>query len=419
MWRVTGMVLAAVLAVAACGDDGDAGDEDGTAGRPTTTATSAPPEDSPASDGSAPAGEAPLGDIDLELTEVAEVDSPTALLARAGSTTLYVAEQVGRVRPVTVRGSGGDRSYDVGDPVLDISDDVVAGGEQGLLDIEFSEDGGTLYVSYSIAPSGDTRIIAYGMDGDTVDIGSRRELLAVEQPYANHNGGDIEIGPDGYLYVALGDGGSAGDPEGNGQDTDVLLGKILRLDPEPSGDEGYGIPDDNPFAGAGAGRPEIWLFGVRNPWRFSFDRATGDLWVADVGQGDWEEINLLPAAAGGGRGANLGWAEMEGGQPYEGGSNPDGAVLPVFEYSHDEGCSVTGGVVYRGSAIAGLEGAYLFGDYCQGELRALRASDGEVTDEHTFDARLDELASFGEDADGEVYVLSLGGTIYRIDPANG
>ena len=162
----------------------------------------------------------------------------------------------------------------------------------------------------------------------------------------------------------------------------------------------------------------MWLYGVRNPWRFSFDRANGDLWIGDVGQNEWEEIDQLPAAAGGGRGANLGWNEMEATQPFEGGSNPDGGVLPVFEYSHDEGCSVTGGVVYRGSAIPGLGSAYLFSDYCQGDVRALRVRDGEVTEERTFDAHVDQLVSFAEDTDGEVYALSLLGGIYRLDAAS-
>jgi glucose/arabinose dehydrogenase len=331
---------------------------------------------------------------------------------------MYVAERPGRVRPVTVAGTGPDRTYQVGDPVLDISDNVVADGERGLLDIVFSPDGGTLYVHYSLAPSGDARVAAYTMAGDEVDTGSYRELLAVEDPFPNHNGGEMEFGPDGYLYIALGDGGGGGDPEGNGQDTQALLGKILRIDPtSPSGGQEYGIPADNPFADGAGGRPEVWLYGVRNPWRFSFDRANGDLWIGDVGQNEWEEIDQLQASAGGGRGANLGWNEVEATHPFEGGSNPDGGVLPVFEYSHDEGCSVTGGVVYRGAAIPGLGGAYLFSDYCQGDVRGLRVRDGQVTEERTFDAHVDQLVSFSEDPAGEVYALSLLGGIYRLDAA--
>ncbi|MDD9370881.1 MAG: PQQ-dependent sugar dehydrogenase, partial [Acidimicrobiales bacterium] len=360
-----------------------------------------------------PDGAAPLADIELTLTEVAEADSPTALVARAGTDTVYVAERAGRVRPLAADGT-------LGEPILDISDDVVTDVEQGLLGIEFSPDGGTLYVSYSVAPDGDTRVDAYTMASDEVDLASRRELLAVEQPFANHNGGDLAIGPDGYLYIGLGDGGDAGDPEGNGQNTQALLGKILRIDPSRPGDgTEYAIPADNPFADGQDGAPEVWLYGVRNPWRFSFDAETGDLWIADVGQESVEEIDLLPAADGGGSGANLGWNEMEGAHPYDGGSNPEGAILPLFEFDHsDGGCAITGGVVYRGSAIPQLAGAYLFSDYCDGRIRAVRAADGVVVEERIFDAEGTELVSFGEDAQGEVYALSLDGTIYRIDAAD-
>ena len=417
MMRAIGVVLAAGLVglgLAGCGGD------DGAAPGVTTTEPPAAEGEPPAGDSttSAPAAESPLDGIEITATPVAQVDSPTALVVRPGSETMYVAERPGRVRPVTVAGTGPDRTYQVGDPVLDISDNVVADGERGLLDIAFSPDGGTLYVHYSLAPSGDARVAAYTMAGDEVDTGSYRELLAVEDPFPNHNGGEMEFGPDGYLYIALGDGGGGGDPEGNGQDTQALLGKILRIDPaSPSGGQEYGIPADNPFADGAGGRPEVWLYGVRNPWRFSFDRANGDLWIGDVGQNEWEEIDQLQAAAGGGRGANLGWNEVEATHPFEGGSNPDGGVLPVFEYSHDEGCSVTGGVVYRGAAIPGLGGAYLFSDYCQGDVRGLRVRDGQVTEERTFDAHVDQLVSFSEDAAGEVYALSLLGGIYRLDAA--
>jgi glucose/arabinose dehydrogenase len=418
MMRAIGVVLAAGLVglgLAGCG-----GDDDGAASGVTTTEPPAAQGEPPGTDSTsgAPAAESPLDGIEITATPVAQVDSPTALVVRPGSQTMYVAERAGRVRPVTVVGTGPDRTYQVGDPVLDISDNVVADGERGLLDIVFSPDGGTLYVHYSLAPSGDARVAAYTMAGDEVDTGSYRELLAVEDPFPNHNGGEMEFGPDGYLYIALGDGGGGGDPEGNGQDTEALLGKILRIDPaSPSAGEEYGIPPDNPFADAAGGRPEVWLYGVRNPWRFSFDRANGDLWIGDVGQNEWEEIDQLEAAAGGGRGANLGWNEVEATHSFEGGSNPDGGVLPVFEYSHDEGCSVTGGVVYRGSAIPGLGGAYLFGDYCQGDVRGLRVRDGQVTEERTFDAHVDQLVSFAEDAAGDVYALSLLGGIYRLDAA--
>jgi glucose/arabinose dehydrogenase len=418
------VLVAAAALLAACGDDAadePVGDED--AGDPTTTTTRPTTED---------ADDPPLADVGVNATEVATAEEPTALVALPESSTLLVAERPGRVRALTVSNGGDERRYDLADdPVLDIADDVTtSGSEQGLLDIEPTPDGSTLYVSYSSAPGGDTQVDAYPLDvaddGEpTVDADGRREVFALEQPAANHNGGQIVIGPDGFLYIALGDGGGRGDPGDHGQDPTTLLGSILRIDPEtpggPGGTDGYGIPDGNPFAedaDAGAeGRPEVWLYGVRNPWRFAFDPETDDLWVADVGQNAWEEINLLPADEGGaGRGDNLGWSEMEGTNSYMGGSNPEGAVLPVFEYGHHEGCSITGGVVYGGDAIDGLVGAYLFSDYCAGYLRALRAEGGETTDEHTYDVSLGYPTSFGTDQNGEVYVLSLGGQISRLDP---
>jgi glucose/arabinose dehydrogenase len=404
MRRAAALACTAALLVSACGGD----DEEGPVLTATTTTEPPPGSTEPLEEGAAP-----LDEVELALTEVASADAPTALASRPGTDTLYIAEREGRVAPMT--------DLTLGEPVLDISDRVVTDVEQGLLGIAFSADGATLYVSYSLAPEGHTRIDAYTMDGDTVDEGSRRELLAVDQPYDNHNGGDIHVGPDGFLYVALGDGGSGGDPEGNGQDTQALLGSILRIDPtQPAGGAEYGIPDGNPFADGQGGAPEIWLYGVRNPWRFSFDRETGDLWIGDVGQNAFEEIDLLPAADGGGAGANLGWNEMEGAHPYEGGTNPDGGVLPVFEYDRSGGgCSVTGGVVYRGEAIPALTGAYLFADYCAGQIRALRAEGGQTIEDRSFDAEGSALVSFGEDAAGEVYVLSLDGPIYRIDAAGG
>ncbi len=404
MRRAAALACVSVLLVPACGDDGGGDSADEGPELTATTTTRPPPESTRPPEPEA----APLADIELTLTEVASAEAPTALTAREGTDTLYIAEREGRVVPMT--------DLQVGEPVLDISDHVVTDAEQGLLGIAFSPDGGTLYVSYSLAPEGDTRIDAYTMAGDTADPASRRELLAVDQPYDNHNGGDIHIGPDGYLYVGLGDGGAAGDPFGNAQNTQTLLGSILRIDPTaPAGGNQYGIPEGNPFADGQGGAPETWLYGVRNPWRFSFDRENGDLWIGDVGQNAFEEIDVLPAADGGGAGANLGWDQMEGAHPYEG-SNPPGAVLPVFEYDRSGGgCSVTGGVVYRGEAIPELAGAYLFTDYCAGQLRALRARDGQTVEERTFDAAGGELVSFGEDAAGEVYVLSLNGPIYRVD----
>ena len=231
------------------------------------------------------------------------------------------------------------------------------------------------------------------------------------QPFSNHNGGDVHIGPDGFLWWSLGDGGSRGDPRGNGQNTDTLLGSILRID--PTAGNPYGVPGDNPLVGR-AGRDEIFAYGLRNPWRFSFDRATGDLWIADVGQNRWEEINRL-AAPGRGRGANLGWNAREGTHSYDGGGIPTGHVGPIHEYSHDRGCSVTGGYVYRGGRIPGLSGTYVYGDYCTAELWGLR-TDG---DRGSLDVSVPAgtLVSFAEDNAGELYVLSFDGWVSRLDPA--
>jgi glucose/arabinose dehydrogenase len=404
--RAGGVLVGLVLVLAsACG-----GDDDGDGDEAAPTTTEAESSTGSTDETTTSPEEAPLDSIEVTLTQVAEADTPTSLVTRPGSDTQYVSERAGRVRPMV--------DFQLGDPIVDIVDEVVTNSEQGLLDLEFSQDGNTLYLSYNVPPDGDTRIAAYTMNGDAVDPASRRELLAVDQPFPNHKGGDIEIGPDGYLYIGLGDGGAGGDPLGNAQNTSVLLGKILRIDPtQPAGGKQYRIPAGNPFADGQGGAPEIWAYGLRNPWRFTFDPRNDDLWIADVGQGDWEEIDLLPAASGGGGGANLGWDLMEGTHEFEDGSNPDGGVLPVFEYDHGQGCSITGGVVYRGTGVPGLAGAYLFTDYCNGTIRAVRARDGAVSDQRVFDAEGPNLVAFGEDAAGEVYVMSLDGPIYRLDPA--
>lgn len=370
-----------------------------------------------------------LDSIELATTEVAELDEPIALAARSSSPDLYIAERSGEVRLVKVTeptsGDGPPRYQLQSNPVLDLSDEVLTGGERGLLGLAFSSDGRQLYVDFTAAPDGRTVVLEYEMgDRPTVDRSSRRQLLEVEQPYENHNGGNLVVGPDGYLYIGLGDGGGAGDPEGHAQDPDDLLGSILRIDPLGASGDGadddpdqpaYAIPAGNPFADGEGGAPETWLFGVRNPWRFSFDIATGDLWIGDVGQGDWEEVDHLPSVGGfdAGRGANLGWDRMEGTHPFEG-DNPPGAVLPVFEYSHDEGCSITGGYVYRGDAIKALQGTYLFADYCDPGLRGLQLDQGTVIDERTWDLDLEGVYSFGQDNDGELFVLLAGGPVLKV-----
>ena len=267
----------------------------------------------------------------VELVHVADVDSPTAFATRSGDAALYVAEQDGRVVAVD---EGGDVST-----VLDLTSRIESGGEQGLLGLVFSPLGDHLYVHFTNR-GGDTRVEEYAFGDDGVDVSSRRRILAVRQPQPNHNGGQLVFGPDGMLYVGLGDGGGGGDrgsghaAEGNGQSLRTLLGKILRIDPTPTADTPYTIPADNPFV-EDDGRPEIWSYGLRNPWRFSFDRETGDLWIADVGQDEWEEIDFSPAAQGAGQGTNFGWNVFEAEARYRDGDTTGRALLPLVSLSHD------------------------------------------------------------------------------------
>ena len=328
-----------------------------------------------------------------------------------GSDRLYVVLQPGRI--VSFRN---DPNVDTAELFLDIRDRVNdRGEEEGLLGLAFDPRyaaNGHLYVYYSASSPRRSVVSRFtaGADGLRADPGSERVLLEVAQPYANHNGGQITFGPDGYLYIALGDGGSRADPQGNGQDLSTLLGSIIRINVSTLDSTGtYAIPSDNPFVGRGGARPEIWAYGLRNPWRFSFDRATGDLWTADVGQNRFEEVDIvLP-------GLNYGWKIMEGGHCFESSAcDRTGLEMPVAEYGREGGCSVTGGYVYRGSRLPSLYGAYVYGDYCTGRIWALRHDGEEVTEQmQIVDSSL-RIPSFGEDAAGELYVLSFDGKIYRL-----
>jgi glucose/arabinose dehydrogenase len=339
--------------------------------------------------------------------QVATLEQPLAMAVRSGDPSLYVAEKTGRV--VAIRGGVVDPV-----PVLDLTGQVSLGGEQGLLGLAFSPSGRNLYVNYTDT-NGDTHVTEYAMQGGRARAATQRDILFVDQPYANHNGGNLAFGPDGYLYIGLGDGGSGGDPQGNGQSLTTLLGKMLRIDPRPSGARAYGIPPDNPFLDRPDARPEIWAYGLRNPWRYSFDRETGDLWVGDVGQSAWEEIDVQPSGSPGGE--NYGWNRMEGDHPYGDADAPARAVRPVFEYSHDDGgCTVAGGYVYRGESIPDLYGAYLFADFCLGSLEALRLRDGRVVDHRDLGPVVSHLSSFGQDARAELYAMSLDGPLYRLAP---
>jgi len=330
------------------------------------------------------------------------LSNPLAMTWRHGDARMYVAEQTGSVVILDATGNV------VSPPVLTLTD-LGTGGEQGLLGIAFSPDGTKLYVDYvNTVPQ--IKVVEYTMNGDVADTSTARELLSIDHPMENHNGGELAIGPDGDLYLGVGDGGGSGDPDGNGQNVDVLLGKILRIDPTPSGSLPYTIPSDNPFVGQAHHRAEIWMYGLRNPWRFTFDRATGQQWIADVGQDSYEEVDL---AAPGQRGTNFGWNLREGFHPYNGGAKPPGEQDPLFELAHTDGyCAIIGGYVYRGSAIANLNGAYLYSDLCKGHIEAYANGQTRV-----FDATASSPTAFGEDPNGELYISALDGTIQELVPA--
>jgi len=389
---------------------------------PSASGPASPASTSGAGQDTIPTPSPPIADrVSLSLAEVAGgFASPLfATGDGTGSGRLYVVEQAGRVRVIerdgTVRG----------EPFLDIASRVSAGGERGLLGLAFHPrygENGLLYVDYTDR-DGNTVIAELRREaGSTASAGRidpsfERVLLRIDQPYANHNGGMIDFGPDGYLYVGMGDGGSGGDPENRAQDLSTLLGKLLRIDVDAR-DPGlaYGVPADNPFVGTPGARPEIWAYGVRNPWRFSFDPMTGDLWVGDVGQGTWEEVDRLTAAGGGGRGANLGWRLMEGRACYEParGCPTDGLTMPLAVYGHDEGCAVTGGYVDRGAAQVGLAGAYLFADSCSGRIWAVDAAGPDAQEPVLLAETGRPIVSFGRDDVGELYVVDIGGSVLRV-----
>ena len=317
-----------------------------------------------------------------------------------GSGRLFVIEKTGRIRIL-------ENGQLFETPFLDITDRVgSSGNEQGLLGLAFHpqySDNGRFFVNYTDV-NGDTVIARFQVtdDPNTADPASEVKLLGVDQPNANHNGGGLAFGPDGYLYAGLGDGGSQGDPNENAENTGVLLGKILRLDVDSA--DPYAVPADNPFGS------EVWAYGLRNPWRFSFDKGTGDLYIGDVGGSQWEEIDFLPAGSAGG--ANFGWDHREGAHEFEGGG-PAGMIDPVAEYSHPEGgCSVTGGYVYRGS-LPEWNGIYLYGDYCTGMIWGLLNTNGAWQTQLLFDVDI-TITSFGQDEAGEIYLVSDNGGIFRL-----
>jgi glucose/arabinose dehydrogenase len=333
-----------------------------------------------------------------------------------GSGRVFVVEQPGRIRVIEDGGL-------VDEPFLDIHERIASGGERGLLGLVFHPDfpdDPRFFVDYTDV-NGDTMIAQYQLDDGRPDVGdpdTERILLQIDQPYGNHNGGAVVFGQDGMLYIATGDGGSAGDPHGNGQRLDTLLAKVLRIDVESTGSngEGYGIPDDNPFLDEPDARPEIWLTGLRNPWRMRFDEATGDLWIGDVGQGAWEEIDVAPAGVGG---LNFGWNRMEGFDCFEprDGCDEAGLTMPVSVYGHDLGCAVIGGVVVRDPDQHGLSGGYVFSDSCSGNLWLLDA-DGSGRREPVLARKTGRsISSIELDADGTVLATALSGELLRITAA--
>ncbi|MBI3158126.1 MAG: PQQ-dependent sugar dehydrogenase [Chloroflexi bacterium] len=394
---------------------------------PSATPTAAPTLAAPASEatGAAPsdipptAEPAPTNNNAADLPDPAGftwelvaggLDRPTALAhAGDGSGRLFVAEKGGLVRIIR------DGRL-LAEPFLDLTALTDGSGyEQGLLGLAFHPEyavNGYFFVNYT-DKGGDTVVARYQAsadDPDRANPASAALILTVDQPYPNHNGGHVLFGPDGYLYIGMGDGGWADDPDENGQNPDVLLAKMLRIDVDS--EMPYAIPPDNPFA-AGGGRAEIWALGLRNPWRYSFDRLTGDLYIADVGQWQYEEINFVPAGSPGG--LNFGWDYREGAHAFQG-EPPAGLALqdPVAEYTHSFGCSITGGVVYRGAALPEFFGVYLYADHCSGILWGLLNTPSGWQTSELFQLGM-QISTFGEDEAGEVYLADLaGGAVYRL-----
>lgn len=370
---------------------------------PTTTAVLTPTVQAP-----------PLDTLGLNLVPVAGGFTKPTFVTHPGdgSGRLFVTEQVGRIWLI-------DNGEVYPEPFLDIVDLVGSdASEQGLLSVVFHPDyanNGFFYVNYT-DKQGDTVIARYTVSAgnpNVADPASGTVVLTFDQPYANHNGGQLVFGPDGYLYIGTGDGGSGGDPQNNGQSLNTLLGKILRIDVDNA--EPYGIPADNPFLDVSDARPEIWSYGWRNPWRFSFDRQTGDMYIADVGQNQYEEVHVEPAGSPGG--LNYGWNLMEGNHCFR---SPDcdpvalNLELPVVEYDHSLGCSITGGYVYRGDLFPDLTGAYLYGDFCSGRVWGLRQeADGSWSQAELLASGY-RISSFGQDEAGEIYLVDHGGEILRV-----
>ena len=346
----------------------------------------------------------------VRLAQIGEFDEPDYIAQAPGTEDLYVVERPGRLRILR------DGSV-LGEPALDITDQVVDEGEQGLLSVAFPPDfrSSRLLYLYFTGNDQDQHVVEYQARADgRVDEESARELLRMDDFASNHNGGLLLFGPDGRLYIGTGDGGLAGDPQRNGQNLGSLLGKILRIDPRAATGRAYSVPDDNPFVGRVGSRPEICDYGLRNPWRFSFDRQTRALTIADVGQSSKEEIDFRRADEVCGN--NFGWSAFEGTERFNADQSAAGAVPPIFTYGHDRGCSITGGYVVRDPSLPRLGGRYLYGDYCAGALHSLIPGIPTASHDRELGLHVDSLVSFGEDADGHLYAVSLDGPVYRLTP---
>lgn len=416
--RLTLVAISLAVLSTACGGDDPIADSSSTTvpvvttasttSSPTTTADTLVPDSTTSTTTEAPDPRSINGDLSqvrVTSTSLGRYQEPVDTTV-APNGELWLAERSGTISVLD------PTTGELGDTVVDISAETAAGGERGLLGL--AVDSENLYINFTDL-DGDTNIDAFVLD-DSGRPGERHHLLSIEQPFGNHNGGGLAIGPDGHLYIGVGDGGAANDPLEAGQDPTQILGSILRIDATPGADEPYEIPADNPYADGVDGRPEIFAIGARNPWRFSFDPITDDLWVADVGQNEWEEVDLMLGANGWGLGANLGWNLREGTHEFTG-DRPADNVDPVFEYPHADstpsGCSISGGQVYRGLAIPELVGAYVFGDYCESSIWAIAIVDGSV-EFRDLGVGISDLVGITADADGELLALSLGGEVSRI-----
>jgi glucose/arabinose dehydrogenase len=421
--RWPALLAAVVVGVSACSTSPSGPTADGATASPTARRSTPASTTASASAAATPAGSTipplPTGPDRLAVELVAAGMSEPIGIASApdGSGRLYVSERAGRIRVIEAHGTLRAEAF------VDLSGRVQGGGERGLLGLVFHPDyqrNGRLFVHYSRRGDGATVVseLLAAPDHRTALASSERVVLSLAQPFANHNGGQLAFGPDGYLYIGLGDGGSGGDPLGNAQNLDVLLGKILRIDVDgtPAAGRPYAIPPSNPFASGGIrpgdGRPEIWAYGLRNPWQFSFDPSSGDLYIGDVGQGAWEEVDRQPSDSAGGE--NYGWSVMEGRHCYRQDCDQTGYVKPIAEYGHDQGCSITGGHVYRGTAQPELVGVYVFADYCSGLLFTLQVDEGTTSPKVVLDSGL-RVTAFGVDQAGEIYLADLaGGAVYRV-----